>query len=143
GARTRFLVIAASVVFVAVTGGFFYLEGRPHVDDLGRDLMEREMNILSKENDTVTKSAVAATHAPNHRPALRPYGVLIVTGVPKDYRVMVNRVRYPVGGEIHLPASRHLLEVQDAGNHSVLRDSVAIGGGEPTVYDFTRRAGKP
>lgn len=77
------------------------------------------------------------------RPALRPYGVLIVKGVPKDYRVLVNRVRYPAGGEIHLPASRHLIEVQDAGRRQVLRDSVAIGGGEPTVYDFSRRAEKP
>ncbi|MDB5047999.1 MAG: putative serine/threonine protein kinase [Fibrobacteres bacterium] len=139
GGRTRFLALVASVVFVAAAGGFFYLEGRPRFDDLGRDLMEREMSLLSQENDSGGKPAPAGTH----RPALRPYGVLIVTGVPKDYRLMINRVRYPVGGEIHLPASRHLIEVKDAGNHPVLRDSVAIGGGEPTVYDFTRRAGKP
>jgi len=138
-ARLRFLAIAASAAFVAITGAFFYFEGRPDFNDLGRDLVEREMTLLSKENEAGAKAAPAGAR----RPALRPYGVLIVTGIPKDYRVLVNRVRYPVGGEIHLPASRHLLEVQDAGNRPVLRDSVAIGGGEPTVYDFSRRAGKP
>lgn len=136
GVRTKSLAVAASVLFVAVTGGFLYLEGRPRVDDLGRDLMQREMSLLSKEND-------AGVPSDGHRPALRPYGVLIVKGIPKDYSVLINRIRYPAGGEIHLPATRHLLEVTDARNHPVLRDSVAIGGGEPTVYDFTRRAGKP
>lgn len=139
GARARFLIIAASVVFVAVTGWFFYLESRSGMDDLGRDLVEREMDLLSKETEAGGKPILAGAR----RPALLPYGVLIVTGIPKDHRVLVNRVQYPVGGEIHLPASRYLLEVQDAGNQPVLRDSVAVGGGEPTVYDFARRAGKP
>jgi hypothetical protein len=139
GARARFLIIAASVVFVAVTGGFFYLESRSDMDDLGRDLVEREMDLLSKETEAGGKPILAGAR----RPALLPYGVLIVTGIPKDHRILVNRVQYPIGGEIHLPASRHLLEVQDAGNQPVLRDSVAVGGGEPTVYDFARRAGKP
>ncbi|MDQ3000661.1 MAG: hypothetical protein M3Y08_05315, partial [Fibrobacterota bacterium] len=139
GARARFLIITASVVFVAITGGFFYLESRSGIDDLGRDLVEREMDLLSKENEVGEKPILAGAR----RPALLPYGVLIVTGIPKDFRVLVNRVQYPVGGEIHLPASRHLLEVQDAGNQPVLQDSVAVGGGEPTVYDFARRAGKP
>ncbi|MDB5106901.1 MAG: hypothetical protein JWP91_4590 [Fibrobacteres bacterium] len=138
-ARMRFMAISASVLFIAITGSFFYLQGRPDFDDLGRDLMQREMSLLSKENEAGDKPVPADAR----RPALLPYGVLIVTGIPKDYRVLVNRVRYPAGGEIHLPASRHLLEVQDAGNRPVLRDSVAIGGGEPTVYDFSRRAGKP
>ena len=102
------------------------------------------MSLLSKENEAGGQAFPAGGRRPApRRPALRPYGVLIVTGIPKDYRVLVNRVRYPAGGEIHLPASRHLIEVQDAGLREVLRDSVAIGGGEPTVYDFSRRAGKP
>jgi hypothetical protein len=138
-ARLRFLALAAMVAFMALTVSFFYLDGRPDFNDLGRDLVEREMNLLSKENEAGARPIAAGAR----RPALRPYGVLIVTGLPKDYRVFVNRVRYPGGGEIHLPASRHLIEVQDAGRRSVLRDSVAIGGGEPTVYDFSRRAGKP
>ncbi|HKP95708.1 MAG TPA: serine/threonine-protein kinase [Fibrobacteria bacterium] len=159
GMRARGLAVIASVIFITV--GFFYFEDRLRIDDLGRDLMEREMNLLSRENQAEAAFAASAppsaegrpaaataagaqTPSPGiHRPTLLPYGVLIVTGLPKDYRLMVNRVRYPAGGEIHLPASRHLLEVQDAGNRPVLRDTVAIGGGEPTVYDFTRRAGKP
>ena len=137
GAKVRFSAIAASVILAVAGGVFFYLESGPALEDAGRDLREREMTLLSKENEPGPKPASA------RRPALRPYGVLIVTGVPKDYRLLVNRVRYRPGGEIHLPASRHLLEVQDAGSRSVLRDSVAVGGGEPTVYDFARRAGKP
>jgi hypothetical protein len=138
-ARLRFTAIAAMAAFSAITGAFFYFEGRQDFNDLGRDLVEREMNLLSKENDAGGKAVPAGAR----RPALRPYGVLIVTGMPKDYRVVVNRVRYPAGGEIHLPASRHLIVVEDGGRRPVLRDSVAVGGGEPTVYDFSRRAGKP
>jgi hypothetical protein len=138
-ARLRFLVLASLAAGVALSAAFFYLQGRRGADDLGRDLVEREMDLLSKESEAGGRASPAGYR----RPALRPYGVLIVTGIPKDYRVLVNRVRYPAGGEIHLPASRHLIEVQDAGERPVLRDSVAIGGGEPTVYDFSRRAGKP
>ncbi len=136
-AKVRFFAIAVSLLLAVAGGVFFYLESRPAFEDAGRDLREREMDLLSKENEPGPRPVSG------RRPALRPYGVLIVTGLPKDYRLLVNRVRYRPGGEIHLPASRHLLEVQDAGNHSVLRDSVAVGGGEPTVYDFARRAGKP
>jgi hypothetical protein len=173
GSRAWFLAAGAVVTLVAAAGAFFYLQGRPRFDDLGRDLMEREMSLLSKEMDAGvpqsarppstaavpaasrgTPTAPPATRGAGakggnavsnsaHRPALRPYGVLIVKGVPKDYHLMVNRIRYPSGGEIHLPATRHLIEVKDAGDRSVLRDSVAIGGGEPTVYDFARRAGTP
>ncbi len=139
GAGARSAALAALVAGVVGAGGFFYLHSGPREDDLGRDLVAREMNLLSKENDVGISSA-AATAA---KPALRPYGILIVKGVPKNYRLLINRVSYPAGGEIHLPASRHLIEVEDAGNRPVLRDSVAVGGGEPTVYDFTRRAGKP
>ncbi len=143
-ARLRFLAIAAGVVFAAITGSFFYFQDRHDSGELGRDLAEREMDLLSKENESGGLAVPAGGRRPApRRPVLRPYGVLIVTGIPKDYRVLVNRVRYPAGGEIHLPASRHLIEVQDAGRREVLRDSVAIGGGEPTVYDFSRRAGKP
>lgn len=137
--RDRFLAVAALVAVIAVAGGFFYLGDRSGFDDLGRELVEREMDLLSKETDSVPVSEPPA----KRRPALRPYGVLVVTGIPKEYRLLVNRVRYPAGGEIHLPANRHLIEVEDAGSRKVLRDSVAVGGGEPTVYDFTRRAGKP
>jgi len=86
--------------------------------------------------------ASGKTIAGSRKPTLRPYGVLIVSGLPKNYRVLVNRVRYPAGGEIHLPAARHLLEIQDAASHPIIQDSVTVGGGEPTVFDFQRRAGK-
>lgn len=138
-ARGRFIATAVSAAVIAVAVGFFYLGDRPGFDDLGRDLVEREMELLSKETDSFPIPVQPA----NRKPVLRPYGVLVVTGVPKDYRLLVNRVHYPTSGEIHLPANRHLIEVEDAGNRKVLRDSVAVGGGEPTVYDFTRRAGKP
>jgi tetratricopeptide (TPR) repeat protein len=130
------LITAVSAVLAVSAGAFFYLESRPAFDDAGRELREREMNLLSKENDPKPQPASA------RRPVLRPYGVLIVTGVPENYRVLVNKVRYRPGGEIHLPASRHLIEIQDAGSRPVLRESVAVDGGEPTVYDFSRRAGK-
>ncbi|MEO7424481.1 MAG: hypothetical protein ABI036_04790, partial [Fibrobacteria bacterium] len=104
------------------------------VDDLGRDLVAREMNLLSKENDAGGANA--------YRPALKPYGAFIVKGLPKGHRVLIDRVGYPAGAEINLPAGRHLLEVRDAGNQPVLRDSVAIDAGEPTLFDFSRRAGK-
>jgi tRNA A-37 threonylcarbamoyl transferase component Bud32 len=130
------MLTGAAAVLAASAGAFFYLESRPAFDDAGRELREREMSLLSKENDTKTQSVSAK------RPALPPYGVLIVTGVPENYRVLVNKVRYRPGGEIHLPASRHLIEIRDADNRDVLRDSVAVEGGEPTVYDFSRRAGK-
>ncbi|MBW8887880.1 MAG: serine/threonine protein kinase [Fibrobacteres bacterium] len=134
-AKIRFITAGFALLAVS-TGAFFYLESRPAFDDAGRELREREMSLISKENDAKAPSAAA------RRPALRPYGVLIVTGVPDNYRVLVNKVRYRQGGEIHLPASRHLIEIRDAGNRDVLRDSVAVEGGEPTVYDFSRRAGK-
>jgi tRNA A-37 threonylcarbamoyl transferase component Bud32 len=136
GAGKFRMITAVLVVLAASVGAFFYLESRPAFDDAGRDLREREMTLLSKENEPKPQPASA------RRPALRPYGVLIVTGVPENYRVLVNKVRYRPGGEIHLPASRHLIEIQDAGSRAVLRDSVAVEGGEPTVYDFSRRAGK-
>ncbi|MEO6094683.1 MAG: serine/threonine-protein kinase [Fibrobacteria bacterium] len=137
-ARLRLLGLAAIMAFMCMTVAFFYFDGRPDFNDLGRDLVEREMKLLSKENEPGGRPIAAGAR----RPALRPYGVLIVTGLPKDYHVMVNRVLYPGGREIHLPASRHLIEVQDAGRRPVLRDSVTIGG-EPTVYDFSRRVDKP
>ena len=130
------LAVAVAVLLAVSAGAFFYLESRPAFDDAGRELREREMSLLSKEDEPKPQAATA------RRPALRPYGVLIVTGVPENYRVLVNKVRYRPGGEIHLPASRHLLEIQDAGSRAVLRDSVAVEGGEPTVYDFSRRAAK-
>lgn len=135
GTKLR-LAAAASAVLAVSVGAFFYLESRPAFDDAGRELREREMKLLSRESEDKPQPPSA------RRPALRPYGVLIVTGVPENYRVLVNKVRYRAGGEIHLPASRHLIEILDAGDRPVARDSVAVEGGEPTVYDFARRAGK-
>jgi hypothetical protein len=137
GAALRLAAAAAALLAVSV-GAFFYLESRPGFDDAGRELREREMTLLSKENEPGPEPKAA----PGRRPALKPYGVLIVTGVPENYQVLVNKVRYRSGGEIHLPAARHLIEIQDPGSRSVLRDSVAVEGGEPTVYDFSRRAAK-
>jgi hypothetical protein len=137
GARLGMAAAVAALLAVSM-GAFFYLESRPVFDDAGRELLEREMSLLSKENEPGPELKAA----PGHRPALKPFGVLIVTGVPENYQVLVNKVRYRSGGEIHLPASRHLIEIQDPGSRSVLRDSVAVEGGEPTVYDFSRRAGK-
>lgn len=135
GAFKLRMAVLVAVLLAVSAGAFFYLESRPAFD-AGRELREREMSLLSKEDEPKPQAA-AARH-----PALRPYGVLIVTGVPENYRVLVNKVRYRPGGEIHLPASRHLIEIQDAGSRAVLRDSVAVEGGEPTVFDFSRRAAK-
>lgn len=136
-AAMRMAAAVAALLAVSV-GAFFYLESRPAFDDAGRELREREMTLLSKENEPGPELKADL----GRRPALKPYGVLIVTGVPENYQVLVNKVRYRPGGEIHLPAARHLIEIQDPGSRSVLRDSVAVEGGEPTVYDFSRRAGK-
>jgi hypothetical protein len=138
GAGVLRIAVAAAALLAVSAGAFFYLESRPAFDDAGRELREREMTLLSKENEPGPEPKPA----PGRRPALKPYGVLIVTGVPENYQVLVNKVRYRPGGEIHLPATRHLIEIQDSGSRSVLRDSVAVEGGEPTVYDFSRRAGK-
>jgi len=133
------LFAAASIVVIAVTGVYFYLQEGGGFEDLGRDLAEREMRLLSRENDSGPMPAAR----PLTRPVLRPYGILIATGLPKDHQLLVNRIRHSAAGEIHLPAGRYLIEVEDARRRPVLRDSIAVGGGEPVVFDFTRRAGKP
>jgi tRNA A-37 threonylcarbamoyl transferase component Bud32 len=124
---------AAGLILAAALASFIYIHNRSG-DDLGNDLMEREMNLLSHENETAT---------PLTKPVSRPYGVLIVEGLPKEYRVVVNSGRYPGEGEIHLPASRYLLEIEDGGSRPVLRDSVTVGGGEPTVYRYAGRTAIP
>jgi serine/threonine protein kinase len=170
--NSRLWVATAVFFAAAAIGAIFYLRDRPLSGDMGRDLMKREMSQLSREdeaasgNGTSAGNGAAASNAtgPNngvgaglsakqaagaktastavHKPSLAPYGILIVSGVPKEYRLLVNRVRYPSSGEIHLPATKHLLEIQDAGSHSIIKDTVTVGGGEPTVFDFQRRAGK-
>ena len=118
---------------------------------MGQGLMEKELSLLSRESEGAVGKGAQARPAPAyrpqgpvpcrvHRPAIsRPYGVLVVSGLPEGYQVLVNRVQYPADGEIHLPASRHLLEIQDAARRRVRRDSVTVGGGEPTVYDFASK----
>jgi tRNA A-37 threonylcarbamoyl transferase component Bud32 len=131
---------AGAAILAAGVASFIYIQSRAGAfsrDDMGHDLMEREMTLLSQEND----KPAGATQIT--RPLARPYGVLIVEGLPKEYRVVVNSTRYPGEGEIHLPASRYLLEIQDGGSHSVLRDSVTVGGGEPTVYRYAGRTAGP
>lgn len=129
---------AAALGLLAVCGGaFFYLESRPALVEAGRELREREMNLLSEESEPKPAPAEA------RRPALRPYGVLIVTGVPDDYRILIDNSDYRRGGEIHLPASRHRIEILDARRRAVFRDTIAVEGGEPTIFDFARRTGKP
>ena len=142
-AQSWFHLTAVLLFLAAVAGGIFYLQNRPKSGDMGRDLMEREMTQLSKEDETTGRINNDFSTTGSSKPSLRPYGVLVVSGVPKEYHVFVNRVPYPAGGEIHLPATRHLLEIRDAGSHSIIRDSVTVGGGEPTVFDFQRRVGKP
>lgn len=159
----RILVVAAIAFLAVAAWGIFYFQGRPRAGDMGRDLMRREMSQLSRDESAPAAGAgaavvpvpvpvpirppveIAGQAAVNgtRKPTLKPYGVLIVSRLPKNYRLLVNHVRYAAGGEIHLPATRHLLEIQDAGSHPVIRDSVTVGGGEPTVFDFQRRAGKP
>jgi hypothetical protein len=144
------LMLAAGLL----AGWIFYIQGNSEAEEMGKGLMEKEMNILSRESEVDDAMAALPSTDPanptgrsalhnSSRPASRPYGVLLVTGVPKDYRVLVNRVRFPADGEIHLPASRHLLEIQDAGRRPVLRDSVTVGGGEPTVYEYAGKAAPP
>lgn len=134
-----FLLIVAGLL----GAGIFYLQRAPEAEEMGLGLMEKELSLLSLENETPRESAGRQAAPPSRflstpRPAIRPYGVLVVNGLPEGYQVLVNRVRYPAGGEIHLPASRHLLEIEDAGRNPVARDSVTVGGGEPTVYDYLR-----
>jgi hypothetical protein len=104
--------------------------------------MVREMTQLAKEGEALGISTTKLTASGAPMPSLRPYGVLAVSGLPKGYRLFVNGVHYPVEGDLHLPASRHLLEIKDAASHVVLRDSISIGGGEPTVFNFQKRVGK-
>jgi tRNA A-37 threonylcarbamoyl transferase component Bud32 len=131
-----------------LAGWIFYIQGASEAEEMGKGLMEKEMSILSREIEdreafAAPSPAVRAAQDASSRPAARPYGVLVVTGLPEDYQVLVNRVRYPAEGEIHLPASRYLLEIQDAGRRPVLRDSVTVGGGEPTVYEYAGKAAPP
>jgi tRNA A-37 threonylcarbamoyl transferase component Bud32 len=133
---------------VLLAGWIFYIQGTSEAEEMGKGLMEKEMSILSREIEdreafAAPASTVRTAQEVSARPVARPYGVLIVTGLPKDYQVLVNRVRYPAEGEIHLPASRYLLEIQDAGRRPVLRDSVTVGGGEPTVYEYAGKAAPP
>ncbi|HLP43195.1 MAG TPA: serine/threonine-protein kinase [Fibrobacteria bacterium] len=144
--RNRALAGVVSILLLAagmLAAWIFYIRRVPEAEEMGRGLMERELIILSSENQAAPAVLGRVEARLSARPPVRPYGVLIVTGIPKGYQVLVNRVRYPAHGEIHLPASRHLVEIQDAGRRSVLRDSVTVGGGEPTVFEYARRAAPP
>lgn len=145
--RSRPWALAGVVPFLLLCAGLigawiFYIQRVPEAEEMGQGLMEKELNLLSRESeaprDTAGHASPASRLLSTPRPTIRPYGVLVVNGLPEGYQVLVNRVRYPAGGEIHLPASRHLLEIQDARRNPVTRDSVTVGGGEPTVYDFAR-----
>ena len=152
--RVRRWTLAGAIPFLLLAAGLlgawiFYIQRIPEAEEMGQGLMEKELSLLSRENGDAAGARGAGARgsvftvsgpAPAPRPSIRPYGVLVVNGLPQGYQVLVNRVRYPAGGEIHLPASRHLLEIQDAKRRSVRRDSVTVGGGEPTVYDFTAAA---
>lgn len=149
GRRPMALVLASMVPVLLLAAGLlgawiFYIQRSPEAEDMGQYLMEKELSLLSRENEgrmVQETPASMAQQAP--RPTTRPYGVLVINGLPEGHQVLVNQIRYPSGGEIHLPASRHLLEIQDSRRRSVLRDSVTVGGGEPTVYDFARKAAPP
>jgi serine/threonine protein kinase len=142
GSHTWLWLTTSLALLLLVASATYYYKHRPRSGDMGRDLMEREMTQLSKEDgvDSVIAGQVALAGA--RKPSVRPYGILIVSGLPKDFQVVINKVRYPAGNEIHLPAAKHLLEIQDKKRHSVIRDSIEVGGGEPTVFDFQRRIGK-
>ena len=119
----------------------FYLQSQPGAEDLGRELMQREMNLLSTESEARESQVAAGVKVP--RPASPPYGILIVTGLPENHQVLVNRVPYQPQEEIHLPARRYLLEIKDNRSRPVFKDSIMVGVGEPTVMDFAGRAMKP
>lgn len=149
--RRPWAVAGAVPILMLVAGllsaWIFYIQRAPEAEEMGQGLMEKELSLLSKENESADSDrgvSPMGTASPASlvrsvpRPTTRPYGVLVVNGLPEGYQVLVNRVRYPASGEIHLPASRHLLEIQDARRRSVRQDSVTVGGGEPTVYDFAR-----
>jgi tRNA A-37 threonylcarbamoyl transferase component Bud32 len=150
--RSRPWALAGAIPFLLLCAGLlgawiFYIQRAPEAEEMGQGLMEKEMNLLSRESEAPResagpKAAPASRVLATPRPTIRPYGVLVINGLPEGYQVLVNRVRYPAGGEIHLPASRHLLEIQDAGRNPVTRDSVTVGGGEPTVYDYARVGAK-
>ncbi len=137
--RKKFATLALMSAAVLVAAWVYTQRSRPQPSELSRDLAERELKLLSQEDE----ASAQAPPPQSRKPGLRPYGVLIMTGLPKDFRVLVNRVQYPTSGEIHLPAGKHLLEIQDPRSRPIWRDSVSVEGGEPTVYDFPRRAGKP
>ncbi len=133
---------AGVLLFGLGIGALFYFQNRTKSGDMGRDLMVREMTQLAKDGESlgVAKTKLPSTKSP--LPSLRPYGVLVVSSLPKGYRLLINGVHQPIEGEIHLPVSRHLLEIQNAANHIVLRDSISIGGGEPAVFNYQKRVGK-
>lgn len=147
--RANSWVVASAVPVITLLSGLlgawiFYIQRAPEAEEMGLGLMEKELSILSKENEERYAQASPASTLPGEsKPSARPYGVLVISGLPKGYQVLVNRIHYPSDGEIHLPASRHLLEIQDGRRRPVLRDSITVGGGEPTVFEFARKAAPP
>jgi hypothetical protein len=155
--RARPWTLAGVIPLLLLAAGLlgawiFYIQRIPEAEEMGQGLMEKELSLLSRESGDAAgargagapgSAFPASGPAPSPRPSIRPYGVLVVNGLPDGYQVLVNRVRYPAHGEIHLPASRHLLEIQDAARRSVRRDSILVGGGEPTVYDFASAGSAP
>lgn len=147
--RANTWVVASAVPVITLLAGLmgawiFYIQRAPEAEEMGLGLMEKELSILSKENEErYAQASPASTLLGESKPSIRPYGVLVINGLPKGYQVLVNRIHYPSDGEIHLPANRHLLEIQDDRRRPVLRDSITVGGGEPTVFEFARKAAPP
>lgn len=136
------LVTAVMVVIGASVSTFFYIRDQSRTRELGRDLLEREMSQLSKDNESSSQMMASSALGNAHKPSLQPYGILRIYGLPKDYRVWVDGVRNSGGGEIHLLVARHFVEIRDANDHPVMSDSINVGGGEPAIFDFQRRVGK-
>lgn len=144
GLKRNWLVILAALglALVLSLGGWYLYKPTSKTVDLGLDLIQKERKQLSKENELGTKIGKEDTLIELRSPSMPPFGVLVITNIPKSYKILLNQVAYPNGKEIHLPASRYFLEVTDNSDRLVIHDSVTVGGGEPTVIDFQKKAGK-
>jgi len=137
-------VLAAVFIGLGIIGigSWFYFKDPPKAMDMGRDLVQKERKQLRKENEVGAQLIPIDSNSEPHKPTLPPYGILSITHIPKAYKVSINQKVYPTGKEIHLPASQYFLEIEDDKKNLVIHDSVTIGGGEPTVFDFQKKVGK-
>jgi hypothetical protein len=132
----RMAVVAGGIAVLGILVGIWISGAKPPPrEDMGRALAEKENSLIKKE--------VASGWNPQKAdsldaPPAKPYGTLILEGMPSGFSAWVNGKPQKAGKPLHLPEAIHAVEVRDASGRPVLRDSVRVSAGEPARFDFAR-----